>query len=62
MDTFIANKLNKKKPINTGETKISHNSIVKTHAAFVKKDTLKDIKPECIFCDYKSKKSKKSKK
>tara|TARA_R110000824_G_scaffold204549_1_gene389309 strand:- start:125 stop:328 length:204 start_codon:yes stop_codon:yes gene_type:complete len=65
MDTFIVNKLNKKKPINAGETKISHNKIVKTHKAFVRKEALKDTKPECIFCDYKKpsvKKSKKSKK
>ena len=53
MDTFSANKLTKKKPCKKGETKCSAKSIVKTHKAYVKKQLVKDTKPDCIFCNYK---------
>lgn len=58
MNVFEANQLTKKKVLKGKETKISQGNIIKTHIKHQKKVALKDTKPECIFCNYKSKKKK----
>lgn len=58
MDIFSANNLNKKKVSKGTHTKISQDNVIKTHVKHQKKLALKDTKPDCIFCNFKSKKKK----
>lgn len=58
MDVFEANNLSKKRTLKGSSSKISQSNIIKTHVKHQKKLALKDTKPECIFCNFKSKKKK----